>query len=528
MAQVMEFKLPDLGEGLTEAEIVRWLVEVGDVVAIDQPVVEVETAKAMVEVPCPYGGVVTARFGEEGAELPVGAPLLTVAVGAAEEAGSAETRGPAGTTVSGGARGGGSPGDASGTGAGPSGAAAGSAVDASADGSSRSSEVEASGNVLVGYGTGAPAARRRRVRYEPTAPAGARQGDRNSAVGSTGSTVGPTGSTVGSAMGSTGSATGSAGLTEDAVAGPVAVVSPLVRKLARQHDLDLRRLAGSGPDGLILRADVESAIRKVTGAGAGADAGAGVGIDNGSAARVRDDSVAAGRAADVAGERIPLRGVRGAVADKLTRSRREIPDATCWVDADATELMATRAAMNAAGGAKVSVLALLARICTAALARFPELNSTVDVDAREIVRLAEVHLGFAAQTERGLVVPVVRDAQDRNVESIGAEMARLTEAARAGKLTPASLTGGTFTLNNYGVFGVDGSTPILNHPEAAMLGVGRIVPKPWVFEGELAVRQVVQLSLTFDHRVCDGGAAGGFLRYVADCVERPAVLLRTL
>lgn len=257
-----------------------------------------------------------------------------------------------------------------------------------------------------------------------------------------------------------------------------------------------------------------------------------------SAIRTADEEPVAGAEpvtgpeAKPSGERIPLRGVRGVVADKLSRSRREIPDATCWVDADATELMAARAAMNAAGGSaagpKVSVLALLARICTAALARFPELNSTVDAEAREIVRLSEVHLGFAAQTERGLVVPVVRDAHTRNAESIGAEIARLTGAARDGKLTPAQLTGGTFTLNNYGVFGVDGSTPIINHPEAAMLGVGRIMPKPWVHEGELAVRQVVQLSLTFDHRVCDGGTAGGFLRYVADCVEQPAVLLRTL
>jgi pyruvate dehydrogenase E2 component (dihydrolipoamide acetyltransferase) len=150
------------------------------------------------------------------------------------------------------------------------------------------------------------------------------------------------------------------------------------------------------------------------------------------------------------------------------------------------------------------------------------------MEAREIVRLDQVHLGFAAQTERGLVVPVVRDAHVRDAESLSAEFARLTGAARDGHLTPGELTGGTFTLNNYGVFGVDGSTPIINHPEAAMLGVGRIVPKPWVHEGELAVRQVVQLSLTFDHRVCDGGTAGGFLRYVADCVEQPAVLLRTL
>ncbi|MEV0021906.1 dihydrolipoamide acetyltransferase family protein [Streptomyces atroolivaceus] len=457
MAQVLEFKLPDLGEGLTEAEIVRWLVEVGDVVAVDQPVVEVETAKAMVEVPCPYGGVVTARFGEEGAELPVGAPLLTVAVGSVEPATE-----------------GGTPGEASGG----------------------ATETESSGNVLVGYGTGAPAARRRRIRPAPVSSTPL------STPSSAPSSSGP-GSEAGKAP--------ALGAVDSQ--GPVAVVSPLVRKLARQHGLDLRQIAGTGRDGLILRTDVESAIRSVDGE------------------RVAGAASVPRSEPDASAERIALRGVRGAVAEKLSRSRREIPDATCWVDADATELMVARAAMNAGGaaaGAKVSVLALLARICTAALARFPELNSTVDADAREIVRLPGVHLGFAAQTERGLVVPVVREAHTRNVESIGAEIARLTEAARDGRLTPAQLTGGTFTLNNYGVFGVDGSTPIINHPEAAMLGVGRIVPKPWVHEGELAVRQVVQLSLTFDHRVCDGGTAGGFLRYVADCVEQPVMLLRTL
>ncbi|WP_406159748.1 2-oxo acid dehydrogenase subunit E2 [Streptomyces sp. NBC_01005] len=471
MPQVLEFKLPDLGEGLTEAEIVRWLVEVGDVVAIDQPVVEVETAKAMVEVPCPYGGVVTARFGEEGSELPVGAPLLTVAVSVGADAGSSEE----------------GAGAASGSGSG---------------------EVESSGNVLVGYGTGAPVARRRRVR--PTAVAAAVPARVPVAPVVPVAAPDP---------------------VPDAVPGPVAVVSPLVRKLARQHDLDLRKLAGSGRDGLILRADVESAIRALA-EGASAPLSAGAAAPEPEAVPVSVASSAGRTVEGSAAQRIPLRGVRGAVAEKLSRSRREIPDATCWVDADATELMAARAAMNSvagpAAGPKVSVLALLARICTAALARFPELNSTVDLEAREIVRLPEVHLGFAAQTERGLVVPVVRDAQARNAESIGAEIARLTEAARAGRLTPAELTGGTFTLNNYGVFGVDGSTPIINHPEAAMLGVGRIVPKPWVYQGELAVRQVVQLSLTFDHRVCDGGTAGGFLRYIADCVEQPAVLLRTL
>ncbi|MGW5467505.1 dihydrolipoamide acetyltransferase family protein [Streptomyces chartreusis] len=444
MAQVLEFKLPDLGEGLTEAEIVRWLVQVGDVVAIDQPVVEVETAKAMVEVPCPYGGVVTARFGEEGTELPVGAPLITVAVGA-----------PAG------------------------------------DG-----ESEGSGNVLVGYGTSEAPARRRRVR--PGEPV---------------------------------SANGDA-VAREVAEGPVPVISPLVRRLARQNGLDLRELHGSGPDGLILRADVEYALRAAQVHGRTvqpvAEPRTQVAPPVPAPAAIPTAPAPVRSSAPAGGIRIPLKGVRGAVADKLSRSRREIPDATCWVDADATELMRARAAMNAAGGPKISLLALLARICTAALARFPELNSTVDMEAREVVQLDQVHLGFAAQTERGLVVPVVRDAHARDAESLTAEFARLTEAARTGTLTPAELTGGTFTLNNYGVFGVDGSTPIINHPEAAMLGVGRIIPKPWVHEGELAVRRLVELSLTFDHRVCDGGTAGGFLRYVADCVEQPAVLLRTL
>ncbi|WP_338671389.1 dihydrolipoamide acetyltransferase family protein [Streptomyces sp. SCSIO 30461] len=528
MAQVLEFKLPDLGEGLTEAEIVRWLVAVGDVVAIDQPVVEVETAKAMVEVPCPYAGVVTARFGEEGAELPVGAPLLTVAVGAdqAQPGGSGHSGAPA----------------------------TGESGDAAASGA------EASGNVLVGYGTGAPAARRRRIR--PTglssgqgagvrsaaeAPHGrTSHGDRpvgghtlpepvwDSAVESPAPDefVGEEHSTApdpGMARTTPGSGAATAVPHRE---GPVAVISPLVRRLAREHSVDLRQLHGSGPDGLILRADVEHAVRTLAAPSAPAlpsvPAAAGHTASAGRTPVPEAAPARAPRAVGAGGERIPLRGVRGAVAEKLSRSRREIPEATCWVDADATELMAARRAMNAAGGPKISLLALLARICTAALARYPELNSTVDLEAREIVRLPEVHLGFAAQTERGLVVPVVRDAHDRTAESLTDEFARLTETARRGALTPGDLTGGTFTLNNYGVFGVDGSTPIINHPEAAMLGVGRIVPKPWVHQGELAVRQVVQLSLTFDHRVCDGGTAGGFLRYVADCVENPAVLLRTL
>lgn len=458
MAEVREFALPDLGEGLTEATIVRWMVAVGEMVAVDQAVVEVETAKALVDVPCPHAGVVTARYGEEGDEVPVGTPLVAVAVGS--PAGAGADRVPAAAPASA--------------------AAAPAAASSGAD--------EGSGNVLVGYGTQAPAARRRRpVRGGPAAPAAP-------APAPAPAPAEPVNST------------------------PVAVISPLVRRVAREHGIDLRTVTGSGPEGLVLRADVERAAhaprRPATDA----------------TPETLPESTGAGT-----GTRTPLRGLRGAVAEKMSRSRREIPDATCWVDADATELLAARRAMNAppaapgaAPRAKISLLALLARICVDALARHPELNSTVDTEAREVVRLDAVHLGFAAQTDRGLIVPVVRDAHTRGAEGLSAEIARLTDAVRDGALSPAELTGGTFTLNNYGVFGVDGSTPIINHPEAAMLGVGRIVQKPWVVAGELAVRHVVQLSLTFDHRVCDGGTAGGFLRHVADCVEQPAVLLRTL
>lgn len=390
-----DFLLPDLGEGLTEAEIVRWLVDVGDEITVDQPVVEVETAKAAVEVPAPFAGVVTARHGEAGQTLEVGTPLISV-----EQAGFAEP----------------------------------------------------SGTVLVGYGTqAAPARRRRRA---------------------------------------------SVAVLER----PVAVISPLVRKLARDHGVDLREIAGTGQDGIIRRADVEAAL---------AERAVPLPRDG------RTD------------RRIPLRGLRKTVAEKLSRSRREIPEATVWVDADATELVAARAVLNERDPARpVSLLSLVSRFAVAGLRRFPELNSRVEGD--EIVVLGAVHLGFAAQTDRGLVVPVVPDADRMPTRELAAAIATRTTAARNGTLSPVDLTGGTFTVNNYGVFGVDGSAAIINHPEAAILGVGRIIARPWVVGDELVARKVCQLTLAFDHRVCDGGTAGGFLRFVADCVESPVTALGEL
>ncbi|MFE9748761.1 dihydrolipoamide acetyltransferase family protein [Saccharothrix saharensis] len=432
-----DFRLPDLGEGLTEGEIVTWLVSVGDQVSIDQPVVEVETAKAVVEVPCPFEGVVSARFGEPGEKLAVGAVLLTV-------------------------------------------------------GDPEPESSEYSGNVLIGYGTSRTPRRRRRESNARNASV-LRSEHPSSALGT------PEPATIPTARAAAAPATGGNGTAASRPAAngsAPAVISPLVRQLARENGLALDRIHGTGPGGVIRRADVEREL----------------------AARATPTPAPA---APAPGRRIPLRGLRGAVAAKLATSRREIPEATVWVDVDATDFLAARAAMPS-----VSLLALLARFTVLGLKKFPELNSRVEGD--EVVVLDQVHLGFAAQTDRGLVVPVVRDAHTLTTAELAGAIAAHTASAREGGLTPTDMTGGTFTVNNYGVFGVDGSAAIINHPEAAILGIGRIIDRPWAVDGQLAVRKVAQLTLAFDHRVCDGGTAGGFLRFVADCVESPITALADL
>ncbi|WP_134774430.1 dihydrolipoamide acetyltransferase family protein [Ornithinimicrobium flavum] len=451
-AGVHVFRLPDLGEGLTEAEIVSWHVTVGDEVGIDQEVVTVETAKASVDVPCPYAGRVTALHAEPGTVLPVGEPLITV--------GGADGSRPAG-------------------------------------GEQYRQEERAGADPdqperpLIGYGAGdGPARRSGGRRRRPTPPT----------TSSGGSSTPPDTSSGGS---STPPATSSGERRA------VRVISPLVRRLAQEWGIDLTAVR-PGPTGVIRRADLEAARSAAPHQVAG-------GVET------PPQQVAGG------GRRIPIQGVHRLMVDRLSTSRREIPDATTWVDVDATRLLKARDALRQTRPeAGIGTLALLARITVAGLAAYPALNSSVDLEAGEIVEHEAVHLGFAAQSPRGLVVPVVRDASSMSTTELAAALRELTEKAREGRLTPAELTGGTFTLNNYGVFGVDGSTPIINHPEAAMLGVGRIADKPWVYRGRLAVRKVTQLSFTFDHRVCDGGTAGGFLRYVADCVERPSTLLADL
>ncbi len=454
--EVKVFDLPDLGEGLSEAEIIAWRVAPGDTVEIDQIVVDVETAKAAVEVPVPFAGTVRSIHAEPGAVLAVGKPLISVAatVMAAGEAARAEGE--------------------------------------------EATDDEGSGHVLIGYGTGpVRAGRKRRTRLVAPAPLLPVEAPSVDVPVTVPSSLAPR------------------------------VISPLVRRRASQHGIDVATIVPSGRGGVVLRRDLEAAIG-ADGPAAEARSAGGVGrpADTGAGATDRRPDFATderpGAAPD--DQRIPLRGARRIVAEKLSRSRTEIPEVTTWVDVDATGLLDARSSLDAAGR-PVSLLALLARICVSGLSRYPDLNTSVDTQRAEIVRHGRVHLGVAAQTDRGLVVPVIRDAHRLSTSELADELRRLTERARAGQLSPAELTGGTFTLNNYGVFGVDGSTPIINHPEAALLGIGRIIDKPWVHDGQVVARKVTQLSLTFDHRVCDGGTAGGYLRYVADAVENPLLLL---
>jgi 2-oxoisovalerate dehydrogenase E2 component (dihydrolipoyl transacylase) len=435
-----DFLLPDLGEGLEEAEIIAWHVQVGDHVDVDQPVVEMETAKAAVEVPVPFAGTVARIHAVPGAVVAVGQPLITIA---ADEP-AAGFREPGAVM--------------------PQPAAAGAGAG------------ETSGNVLIGYGTAAssrqgPRAARRSRRAAKPVPAAA-----------------------------------SASLPAPGRPGPVAVISPLVRKIARDGGLDLATVTGTGPSGLVRREDVRRALTE----------------------RAGTKPAAAVAAPGAPGEkRIPLRGQRRAAAEKLSRSRREIPEATVWVDVDATGLLGARRALNASASLQpVSLLALVSRFALLGLRRYPELNARIGQD--DIIVPAHVHLGFAAQTDHGLLVPVVHDAHLLSTRELSAALTARTEAARDGRLTPADLTGGTFTVNNYGVFGVDGSAAIINYPEVAILGLGRIIDRPWVVDGQVMIRKLGELTLAFDHRVCDGATAGGFLRYIADCIESPVCAIGDL
>ena len=531
MSEPKVFLLPDLGEGLTEAELVNWLVAVGDEIRVDQPIAEVETAKSMVEVPSPYAGTVAVLHGEPGQTLDVGKPLISVmpvgaslasGVAAADDAAPAPSPAPAGSAATGNAAPAPSP-DGIAASSMPSGsdrpeATPGAALPASAGSAAaaeayREEEKAGSGNVLIGYGTPGGHGVARRTR----APKG----------------------TVGTAPGAplvseAETAADDLLLLRTRVPGKLgAVISPLVRRMARDHGVDLGGLQGSGASGLIMRRDVEAVIKPAPAVERPVVEPAEAPVQAFSAASATATADTDARTGLGIAGRTAVRGVRKAVAANMTRSRSEIPEATVWVDVDATALVELRAALKKSDPENTpGLLAFIARFVVAGLKKYPALNTrivttedTTGGASQEIVEFDGVNLGFAAQTDRGLMVPSVRNAEKLSARQLDAEIRRLTAVVRDGKATPAELGSGTFTLNNYGVFGVDGSAAIINHPEVGILGVGRIIDKPWVVNGELAVRKVTELTLTFDHRVCDGGTAGGFLRYVADAIENPGSAL---
>ncbi|MFP3466096.1 dihydrolipoamide acetyltransferase family protein [Leifsonia sp. SIMBA_070] len=438
------FTLPDLGEGLTDAELVRWLVAVGDTVTTDQPIAEVETAKSVVEVPSPYAGTVAALHGGEGDTILVGAPLIEVQEVAVEQA-------------------------------------------AARPAEPRSAEQgSGSGQVLVGYGTTSHAGRRNRV---------ARSG---AATATTTASPRPT-----------------------APPRVVPVVSPVVRALARSHGIDLATLRPTRPDGVLTRRDVEAAFATAPVGLPRASAPASAGARPAAAAADAGTDPRTGLTIDAT---TPFSRLRRTVAETMSRSRAEIPEATVWVDVDATELWEGRRRL-ARDGRAPSFLSFVSRFALAALARHPELGGRVTPDGHGLVTFEGVNLGFAANTDRGLLVPVVRRADRLSVRELDAELDRLATAAREGTLPPVELAGSTFTINNYGSLGVDGSAAIINHPEVAILGLGRAIERPWVVDGAIAPRRILQLSLVFDHRVTDGGVAAGFLREVADAIESPLGVL---
>ena len=480
------FLLPDLGEGLTEAVIVKWLVSVGDTVATDQAIAEVETAKSIVELPTPFAGTVLALHGAEGDAIDTGAPVIEVGDG---------------TDTA----------DADAAGGGSAGADAPPPSPPAESGDGGSAETEAyrteeragadpgtgSGNVLIGYGTGSATGKGRR-RRRGSAPAGASEASRANRA-----TRDPENTAVQEAP---------AG--PSAPDGPVAVRSPIVRRLARELGVDVRSVAPTGADGAVTRSDVLAAASRPT---------------TGDADPVAPVAGAATSAGSIGGdlhglavlERERLSPLRKAVGAKLSRSRTEIPEATVWVDVDFTELWRLRPLMAAPGERPPSITTVVARYVLMALQEYPLLASRLSDDGTELIRFDGVNLGLAVDSERGLSVPVLPRADALSLGELDAALRELGAEARTGRIPPQRLTGSTFTLNNYGGFGVDGSTPIINHPDVAMLGMGRVIERPWVVDGEIVARRIAQVSLVFDHRVCDGGYASGFLRSVVDKIENP-------
>ena len=485
MSEVKQFRLPDVGEGLTEADIVTWHVKAGDRVTVNQVIVDIETAKAVVELPCPFEGVVTSLLVGEGETVDVGTPIIAVEV--ADDTGTGEAMpSSAGPTRR-------DPAQVSPVDVDPAAIAAAGPRPSPTDlvpplPADSSAEPEQSGGaapkeerqaVLVGYG----------VKLSPTT----RRPRKGPAAG------------VRSVADSAGHLPDAEPANGQSANTAVALAKPPVRKLARDLGVDLAELSGTGPGGSITRDDVQAAVR-----GAAAPA-------------ARTEIAAVARE-----ERIAIRGVRKHTAAAVTASAFSAPHVTEFLQVDVTATMnAVRQVSGLAEFAdlRVSPLLFVAKALLLAVARYPMINSSWNADASEIVVKHYVNLGIAAATERGLIVPNIKDAHALTLPALAHALASLAATARAGKASPADLSGGTITITNVGVFGVDSGTPILTPPEAAILAFGQVKDAPWVVDGQLAVRKVTTLSLSFDHRIVDGDLGSAVLRDMGAMLHDPLRML---
>jgi 2-oxoisovalerate dehydrogenase E2 component (dihydrolipoyl transacylase) len=464
MPEYKQFPLADTAEGLTEADILDWRVKPGDEVQVNQIVVEVETAKAAVELPIPWAGVVTELHAEPGQTVEVGAPILTIDVD------------PQGTAAP------------SANGSAPASAEA-------AEGADPADSAEEEMKPLVGYGSKTVVAKRR-ARKSAGAPDAT-----NVASGASSATDATVGTTA---------ATGSAPAEPATNGGYVPLAKPPVRKLAKDLGVDLRALTGSADGGVITREDVQRAAAPA------------------SVTESVPTPAAGGYDPGTREHRVPIKGVRKATAQAMVSSAYTAPHVTEFLTVDVTPMMELRAKLKnspAFTGIKLTPLAFAAKAVCLAAKRTPDVNAVWDEDAQEIVYKDYVHLGIAAATPRGLIVPKVRDADSMSLPELAKALEELTATAREGKTPPADMLNGTITITNVGVFGVDTGTPIINPGESAILAVGAIRDTPWVVDGEIAVRKVMQLSLSFDHRVVDGQQGSQFLADVGALLADPAMAI---
>ncbi|MGY1691598.1 dihydrolipoamide acetyltransferase family protein [Geodermatophilus sp. SYSU D01105] len=484
-----QFRLPDVGEGLTEGEILQWLVAVGDTVTVNQPLCEVETAKAAVELPSPYAGTVTELLHEAGTTVDVGTPIITIDTGgdaAPAPAGDGTAEQPAAGLIGGEAPGG------------------------------RTA-------VLVGYGPRTTEARRRprRAVHPHPAPAPLAGSADEDSRGTPLLTTAPDARTKPVRHGGleVGRAAEAHAAAEEAATALVAapgrgrlrpLAKPPVRKLAKDLGVDLTALTGSGAGGVITRADVEAAAGRAPAPDAAAAPAPVVALPAGET------------------QRIPVKGVRKHTAAAMVASAFTAPHVTEFLTVDVTRVMKLRTRLAARpefAGVKVSPLLFVAKALLLAARRHPMVNSSWDEAAQEIVVHGQVNLGIAAATPRGLVVPNIKDAGRLSLTELAAALAELTETARAGRTAPADMTGGTITITNVGVFGVDTGTPILNPGESAILAFGAVREMPWVHKGKVRPRQVTQLALSFDHRIIDGELGSRFLADVGALLSDPGTAL---